>query len=92
MSVYMKIPDALLGYNIDWRAYLQHGETVIASDWHVTPAQKGGLSITAEAHEPARTAVTLHEGRTGALYQVTNRVATSLGRIDERGVSIQVQP
>ncbi|MDA5194945.1 phage fiber-tail adaptor protein [Govanella unica] len=89
MAVLVKDPEARLDYAIDWSDYLDMGETIVESLWEVTPAES--LSVFVSEHGDSRSQVTLEGGTVRDIYAVTNRITTSLGRIDDRSLTIRVQ-
>lgn len=90
MSLYLKDPQGRIDHVIDWSAYLA-GQSVIASEWAVSPAESDGVAVTADAAEAQRTSVRLEGGRIGRLYRITNRVTLSDGQEDERSIHIRVE-
>ncbi|ALR21782.1 MULTISPECIES: hypothetical protein [Sphingobium] len=90
MNLYLKDPQARIDHEIDWSAYLA-GQHVVASVWHVSPAEAGGIVVEADAFEDLRTSVRLSGGAVGRLYYVTNRVALSDGQEDERSIHVRVE-
>ncbi|WP_164115687.1 hypothetical protein [Sphingorhabdus sp. Alg239-R122] len=70
MSLYLKDPGARLDYAMDWSAGYLDGQVITASDWHVVPAEEGGLALFESSHDLTRAATTLCEGFLGeALMQ-----------------------
>ena len=90
MSLYAKDPEARIDHAIDWSAYLA-GQSIVASNWSVTPDEAGGVQVEADAHEAERTSARLSGGLVGRVYRVTNRVTLSDGQIDERSVTFRVE-
>lgn len=87
MTVHAKDPQAVLDYSIDWSVYLAADEALIASSWHVVP--EGELTLSAMAYDSSSTTVTASGGVAGHVYRVTNRITTSLGRSDDRSITIR---
>lgn len=87
MTLYAKDPQAVLDYGIDWSVYLATEEALIASTWHVAP--EGELTLSAAAHDASGTTVTAAGGVAGHVYRLTNRIQTSLGRSDDRSITIR---
>jgi hypothetical protein len=89
MTVLLKDPNAALDYSVDWSAYLEAGETLAGSAWQIDPA--GELAYTAASFDAASATATLSGGVIGHVYRVTNRITTSLGRIDDRSFILRVE-
>lgn len=90
MSLMCKDPQARVDHGFDWSAYLA-GQSIVASQWTVTPDEAGGVMVEADAHEAQRTSVWLSGGAVGRLYRVTNRVTLSDGQEDERSSLVRVE-
>lgn len=84
---FTKDPDANLDYSWDWTSWLQGGETITAS----TVTTTAGITLGTVTFTNVRTTAWLSAGDAGKLYQATNRITTSLGRIDDRTITIRVQ-
>lgn len=88
MSVYVKDPDAVLDYKVDWADWLAAtGDAIVTSTWLV-PA---GVTKTDEDNTTATATIWLSGGTAGSSYQVTNRVTTTQGRTDDRTIQIIVR-
>jgi hypothetical protein len=89
MKVYLKDPDAMLDYTMDWGGgYLQSGETISSSIWTIFP---GDMTQSAAGNTASDCTVTVQGGISGHIYQLTNRITTSQGRTDERSISVRVE-
>jgi hypothetical protein len=87
MTTFIKDPDAVLDYSVDWSKWLA-GDQIETSAWFISdPA----LQSADDSNTATRTAVWLSGGMAGLSYTVTNRVTTAGGRADERSFVIQVQ-
>jgi len=82
-----KDPDAILDYHVDWSNWLVENDTISTSQWLVDD----DLTIIAEAFGNQTTTVWISGGETGRLHGMTNRIATSAGRIDDRTISIFIE-
>lgn len=86
-STYVKDPDAILDYQIDWTAWLSD-DTIESSEWLVPD----GLTLGTGAQAPSNTTTTatcwLSGGTVGERYQVTNRITTAGGRTDDRTIQL----
>lgn len=87
MTTFIKDPNAVLDYSIEWSKWL-------GSDQIATSAWTGSdpaLEITNESNTATRTTVWLSGGAVGQSYTVTNQITTVGGRTDDRSFTIQVQ-
>jgi hypothetical protein len=84
---FVKDPGAKLDYHFDWEAWLEQTEVITASEFQVS----SGLTVTDQSFLTTNTTVWLEGGRSGQVYNVTNRITTTEGRIDERSVTIRVR-
>lgn len=87
LTSFVKDPDANLDYVFDWSDWLETGET-ISSYVTTVPA---GLTKGTESELSGKVAVWLSGGTANSVYQVACKITTSLGRIDERTIEIDVQ-
>ena len=84
---FVKDPNANLDYAFDWSDWLAVGETI--STYVLTvPA---GLTKGAESELSGKVVVWLSGGTVNTTYLVACKMTTSLGRIDERTIEIDVQ-
>ena len=87
MTTFLKDPDAVLDYSVDWSKWLS-GDQIETSAWSLSdPA----LQAVNDSSTGTRTTVWLAGGVAGQSYTVTNRILTSGGRTDDRSFTIQVQ-
>ena len=87
MTTFIKDPDAVLDYSIEWSKWLA-GDQIQTSTWSVSdPA----IEAVDNSNTPTRATVWLSGGAAGQSYTVTNRITTSGGRTDDRSFVIQVQ-
>lgn len=89
MTVLLKDPNASLNYSVDWSSYLEAGETLAGSTWQIEP--NGELAYASASFDAASATATLSGGAIGHVYRVTNRITTSLGRIDDRSFILRVE-
>ena len=89
MAIFLKDPQAVIDYAVDWSAGYLAGQTIAASDWAIEPA--GELAVAAPEIEPGRTLATFSGGVAGCVYRVTNRVTFSDARTDERTLVLRVE-
>ena len=81
-----KDPDAVLDWVWDWNEWLDDGETISNSQFIVSV----GITVDSESNTTKTSTVWLSGGTAGQVYQVTNRIATSGGRTDDRSITIRV--
>jgi hypothetical protein len=94
-----KDPNAIIDYDIDWNPvvegrnpYLQDDETISTSTWLITEGDDGALILSsASILDGTRTKVFTSGGTVGAIYRITNRIVTSLGRTDDRSIRLLCQ-
>jgi hypothetical protein len=87
MTTFLKDPDAVLDYSVDWSKWLA-GDQIETSTWFVSGPT---LQSADDSNTPTRTTAWLAGGVAGQSYTVTNRIITSGGRTDDRSFTIQVQ-
>lgn len=86
-DLFVKDPQAVLDYAIDWSGWLAEGETV--SSFPVTVDT--GLTVAQPAtHSAGVVTVWLSGGTAGKTYTVTSHVVTNQGREDDRSIRIRV--
>jgi len=87
--IFVKDPNAILDYYVDWTAWLA-GDTIVASSWCVMPAS---LAVDSDAIMVGlkKTVVWLSGGVAGATYQAVNHIETASGREDDRTIMIKVE-
>ena len=87
MTTFLKDPDAVLDYSVDWSKWLA-GDQIETSTWFVSdPA----FEPSDDSNTTTRATVWLAGGVAGHSYTLTNRITTFGGRTDERSLVIQVQ-
>jgi hypothetical protein len=86
MKSYPKDPDARTDYGRDWSPWL-NGDTIVNSEW-IAPA---GINVDASAFTATETIVWLVGGTAGQRYQITNRIYTAGGRIEDNTISIRMR-
>jgi len=91
VGIFLKDPAAAIDYAIDWAAGYLETENIVASRWQVTPAEAGGVAVSAARRGAARTSATLIGGIAGHVYRVTNLVTLSDTRTDERTITVRVE-
>lgn len=88
MPSYKKDPSSELDYSVDWSLWLAEGDTIVDSEWEVSP----GLTQP-KPPTPGDTTVTvwLGGGEAGQTYPVVCRVTTEAERKAERTFYIKVE-
>lgn len=83
---------AIADWPIDWSAQLSSGETISTSEWTISPAESGGLSVKSGsmAITDAIASCLVEGGLPGHVYELTNAIVTSTGRKYCRTVTIVV--
>jgi len=84
--MFIKDPDALLDYVIDWSDWLS-GDTIADSEWIVPD----GLVNVDDSFTDAATTIWLSGGTAGRKYSLTNRITTAGGRVDDRSIGVMVR-
>lgn len=89
-----KDPDARLDYQFDWSLWLQVGETITDSEFLVESSE----AITTFAIEPSTqeidgglTTFWATGGVATETVEITNRITTSAGRIDDKTSRLRVR-
>ena len=85
-ATYIKDPDAVLDYTLDWSSWLADGETISTSSWTV----EAGITEDSDTNTSTNATIWLSGGTDGSSYIVTNRITTSESRTDDRSVKISV--
>ena len=84
LKKFVKDPGAVLDYTINWSAWLPDGDTLVDA----TATATSGLTVDSVSRTTTQTTVWLSGGVAGNSYDVTVRVTTNGGRIDERTIAI----
>jgi hypothetical protein len=86
-NYFVKDPDAILDYTIDWTDWLTGSELIASDTWAVS-----STGITASSTSKTTTAGTiwLSGGTAGQTYTVTNHIVTDSSRAEDRTISIAV--
>ncbi len=84
---WIKDPDAVLDYTLDWSAWL--GDDTI--DTLEVRKNDEGIEIDSESHTTTTTTVWLSGGMNGTNYSISFRITTTAGRIDERTIVVKVR-
>ena len=82
-----KDPNAKLDYTIDWIHWLGT-DTITASTWEVSSPE---LIIMDSSNTHTTTTIWLSAGLAGQVYTVTNRITTTLGRIQDQSFRLKIK-
>lgn len=83
---WLKDPDAILDFSIDWSNWLATGETISTSTWNVPT----GITKDSDTNTSTVTTIWLSGGTVGTTYEIVNHIATDAGREDDRTIKISV--
>lgn len=86
VSRFLKDPDAVLDYQIDWEDWLD-GDTISSSSWTVAD----GITEVTDTNTTTTATIWLSGGTDGASYNVVNRIVTAGGRTEDRTITIVCQ-
>jgi hypothetical protein len=86
MSDFIKDPDAVLDYSVDWAAWLDT-DTIATSVW----SSPEGMTVVDTTNVATSATVWLSGGTVGMRYRITNHIVTAAGRENDRTISIRVQ-
>lgn len=86
---FVKDPDAVLDYKIDWSSWLAQSspaDTISSSSW----SAETGITVDTSANTTTDATVWLSGGSAGRKYAVTNQIVTAGGRTVERTIYVTV--
>lgn len=83
---FVKDPDAILDYQINWEDWLD-GDTISASSWEVDE----GLTGTNQSYSDSVTTIWLSGGTVDIRYTLTNTIETNAGRTEERSFFVDIK-
>lgn len=86
LSDMTKDPDAVLDYHLDWARWLKDVDVIDSVVWTV-----GNLTIEAQSETDTVATVWLSGGVAGTQVEVTCRVTTTGGRVDDRSSTFYVR-
>lgn len=85
LKKFLKDPQAVLDYTIDWAAWLPSGDTISTAVATAT----AGLTVDSTAHTTTTSTAWLSGGTAGTSYDVKFHITTGSGRQDDRTITIQ---
>jgi hypothetical protein len=83
-----KDPDARLDFAFDWTAWLEEDETIVSYTFEVA---SGDVTLDVDAELDGVVTIWLTGGTAGTKSRVTCHIVTSVGREDDRTMSITVK-
>jgi len=86
-TTYIKDPSAVLDYVWDWTDWLATGETISSAVFTLTT----GLTKDSQAIVAGRVTAWISGGTADYRYSVACKITTSVGRVDERTILIDVE-
>jgi len=89
-ATFIKDPDAVKDYEIDWSDWLQDEEVISTSAWAIVEATPALVIDSSQTSSFAST-VWLSAGTDGENYMVTNHILTDQGREDDRTIRVLVR-
>jgi hypothetical protein len=89
--MFLKDPDSVLDYSVDWTAAAAGAGAIVDSRWTVSPAEAGGAVVLMAGLTGMRATVRLAGGKAGHVYRIANRVQLADGSSDERSLVVRVE-
>ena len=88
MTTFLKDPEAVLDYSIDWTDFLESAETIFSSQWFYPT----GITLDSNGHTDKVATAWLSGGTVGQSYELVNRITTDNdpARVDERTIIISI--
>lgn len=86
MKQFIKDPDAVLDYKMDWTAWLGETDIIVASSWKVDSNE---IVVNSDSFTDTDTTVWLSGGLNRKKYLITNSIETDDGRKDDRSFLIK---
>jgi hypothetical protein len=87
----LKDPDAALDYAVDWGAEYASGDSLIESEWDVSPVEEGGVTVLESEVAGLEARVKAGGGVAGRLYRLRNQVLLASGLRDSRSIMLRVE-
>lgn len=88
---FVKDPDAVLDYAIDFSAWLVAGDSISTATWAIDVAPDADLAIDSSSIVGGVPTVWLSGGTAGETYVVRCRIVTSDSRTDDRSIVVQMR-
>jgi hypothetical protein len=87
MSTFTKDPDATLDYRVDWSAWMGDDDEIVTVEWLVPEA----LTVESDTNTETTATVWVSGGLAGTRLRVTCRITTTVGRIDDRTITLVIR-
>ena len=92
LARYIKDPDAVLPYSIEWSSWVPDGETMSTAVWAIDSPSTPTLEIDSSALASTLATVVLSGGTAGTTYIVRCRATTTPSAyVDDRSIVITVE-
>ena len=85
-NAFEKDPDAVLEWQYNWHNWLPSGDSIASA----TVTVSDGITIDSQTNTSTAVTVWLSGGSEGTTYYLTCHIVTSMGRVDDRTISIFV--
>lgn len=86
MKVFIKDPDAVLDYTIDWSDWLGT-DTISTSTWTLDT----GITEDSSANTTTTTTIVVSGGSVKTSYKAVNHIVTAAGLEDDRTIIIKIE-
>jgi hypothetical protein len=83
---FVKDPEAVLDYTLDWTAWLPSGDRIVA----LTASPETGIVVDSSNFTDTDTTVWVSGGTAGSSYDVTFHITTDGGREDDRSITLKI--
>lgn len=90
MRIFKKDPDATLDYSFDWSEWLTGGDTIDSYSILISPTTVPALNNDSDSNTTTAVFIFLSGGVVGQVYDVTCRITTVAGRVEDRTMYIRV--
>jgi hypothetical protein len=87
MSTFTKDPDATLDYRVDWSAWMGDDDEIVTVEWLVPEA----LTVESDTNTETTATVWVSGGLAGTRLRVTCRITTTVGRVDDRTITLVIR-
>lgn len=87
LATYIKDPDAVLDYHLNWKKELDSDDTING----LTTFVPTGITKNSDSYTDTRSSIWLSGGSAGGTYDIIFRITTSGGRTDDRTITIRVE-
>lgn len=83
---YIKDPQAVLDYTVNWSSWLPSGDTIVTSTWTADT----GITIDSSSATTTAATVWLSGGTVSVSYNVVNHIVTADGRAEDQTLVIKI--